>query len=348
MTNNELQANRGGGNRASNIELLRIVAMSMIVLSHFLWFGVTEESIPLAIFYFIVPFLACGVNLFFMISGWFQIRCSFRSIFKLAITLLLFAFFNRLITFPFVDINTWNGIFKVMFFPISDSSYWFIKVYLFLIITSPLINLGISQMSLSALRRFMALFVFFTVYSCGIGGNICNTNFCYLQGALMYCLGYYLKRDYALFSFVSKTKAIAAAIILLTICGTGSATVRILGIFATYNSIMIIAASVIIFYIFTKMKLQSRAVNLVASSALGCYLLQDGYFGWHFMYDWMHKIFISDNPLIIRLFIYSCVFIGIWMVSLAVSPIFNSISIKLTNMLENCLPTRIVSLFNFK
>lgn len=333
--------------RQSNMELLRIVAMSMVLLSHFLWFGITEKSIPDKIFYFFVPIVACGVNLFFMISGWFKIQCSFRSIVKLVVTIFLFVLVNHLLVIPFVSIDVFDKFYRHILFPISYSPYWFIKVYLFLIITAPLINAGLDSMATAVLRKFMILFILFNVYSCALGGNICNENgFSYMQGCLMYCLGYYLKRDYMLFLPVSKNMSIILFTLIILVCGLGSAFLKFLGIFTTYNSIALIAASVALFIAFTKIRLQSKLVNTLAAASLGCYLLQDGYFGWQFMYNWMHEVFLSSDTLVSKFAIYTAVFFGTWIVSLVVSPIVKYIAIRVTLVLDQIVPERIINVAN--
>lgn len=333
--------------RSSNIELLRIVAMSMVLLSHFLWFGITNKSIPEKTFNFFVPIVACGVNLFFMISGWFTIRCSFKSIMKLILTILMFVLINRLISIPFTNINVFNQIGKVFAFPISSSSYWFIKVYLFLIITAPILNIGLENMPLKTLRKFVIIFLLFNVYSCAIGSNLCNERgFSYMQGFLMYTLGYYLKKDYNLYIRISVKMAFLLFGIIMIVCTIGTSELNLWAIFTLYNSIFLILASFVLFIGFTKIKIQNNAINYMASASLGCYLLQDGYFGWHYMYDYMHQVFISDNYILIKISIYFFIFLGTWIVSLIISPIIKYIVNCIINLLQSVFPNRFIKLFD--
>lgn len=319
----------------------------MILLNHFLWQGITEESISSSLFNFLVPFVACGVNLFFLISGWFQVKCNFKSIFKLLITIFLFICVNHIISIPFVEDDVFHKFYQHVLFPISMSPYWFIKVYLALIITSPILNYGLNNMNIVTLRRFVVLFIFFTTYSCAIGGNLSNQRgFSYLQGCMMYCLGYYLKRDCNLFVQIKKRWIFLVFLSLQLISALGLSMFRYFGIFATYNSIFIILASVALFLFFTKLNTQSNVINTIAAASLGCYLLQDGYFGWQFLYKWLHNVFLSANVWYIKVSIYVGVFIGIWIVSLILSPLVKLIANSLTKFMQKIVPNRWIELFN--
>ncbi len=74
--------------RKSNIELIRILAMMMIVIWHFIVHGLNQneygDSILLSPFqYSIASFFSIGVNLFILISGYFSIKLSWQGILRL-------------------------------------------------------------------------------------------------------------------------------------------------------------------------------------------------------------------------------------------------------------------------
>lgn len=108
----------------------------------------------------IYPVLEIGVNLFFMISGYFGVKLSLQSILKLAFIIFLFTIVNYLICLPFNIYPTLEDIFLNVLFPISKANYWFISVYLRIIMVSPLINMGLNGLDRNKLRSFIVVFTF--------------------------------------------------------------------------------------------------------------------------------------------------------------------------------------------
>lgn len=72
------------------MELLRIVAMSMIIIGHFMVHAIFRDIPDSRVHHFLTPFFICGVNLFFLLSGYFKIRLSLSSIFRLIVLIISF------------------------------------------------------------------------------------------------------------------------------------------------------------------------------------------------------------------------------------------------------------------
>lgn len=325
--------------RDSNMELLRIVAIAAVLCNHFLFFVVRQGTIAKEVFDFCAPMVSFGVNLFFMISGWFLIRFSFRSIIKFAITILLFVLVNHLIAFPIVGGECFDKFYLHVLFPISHSPYWFIKVYLLLIVVAPVLNAGLRSLPIGLLRVFIATFVLFTVYSCAIGGNIVNENgLNFTHGFLMYCIGYYLRRDYNLFKGLNQSRRLMIVLTLALTATIGACLTHVWGLFVTYPSAFNILFSTALFLLFAGMDFHSKAVNHIATAALGCYLLQDGYFGWHFLYDRMHEMFIASYSPLFKIGVFVGVFVSIWIVSILISPIIKVIADRTARFIGKITP----------
>jgi len=138
--------------RNSVFEILRIVAILMVILSHYSAYGGVD-----------VPSLSFGLNsivlnqarlgdtgvvIFFMISGFFMVystKVSISKIVRLALTALFF-----MITFYFISISvgtiefSWKGLYLSVMF-IFFGEYWFVVTYLLIYIFHPIINkVGIS------------------------------------------------------------------------------------------------------------------------------------------------------------------------------------------------------------
>lgn len=312
-------------NRQSNIELLRIVAMSMIVIGHFLYHGVTKDNMPRFLYELLYTYCRDGVNLFFLISGFFRIKSTVRSVARLVFTVLFFECINYLLVYIAVGEVYFDGRLSTLFFPISAGPYWFLQVYLALIICSPLINRGIDGLSLNKLRAFMLILSLFTFYSCGFGGNMSNPNgYSFLQGVYMYCVAAYLKRDNWLMSRLKGVKCIGAAFVMLTL-GAILVYYSKKSLLTDYNSFINIISSALIFTYFVNLDIKNKTVNIIASGALGCYLLQDGQFGHRYLYATINSVFTTE-PLYCSLAYLTVQFISFWalsvLITLIVRPLF--------------------------
>ncbi len=145
--------------RNTNIEILRIVAMLLIIGSHLAIYGIIEN--PNTEVYVIweqgtllnkictcllVPGGDIGVGVFFLISGFFlskkrEIVALDKIIFEVffyGITCTLFTIiFQKMMH---VSVLSLNMIGKVIFLPITSNIWWFCTAYVFLIVCAPYIN----------------------------------------------------------------------------------------------------------------------------------------------------------------------------------------------------------------
>lgn len=333
--------------RESNIELLRIIAMSMILIGHFMLHGIGESAISREIYVLFTTYCVCGVNLFFLISGYFRIKASVRNVSKLIFTLFFWGCVNLLLLYSvgeYVSVSDWLSL---IFFPISHSRYWFIQVYLFLMICSPLINAGIDGMSLKQLRLFILIFSLFTIYSCGIGHNLSNSNgFTFLQGVYMYCLAAYIRRDYSIIQQLNGIKCLIFAVSLLTI---GAAALFLTDILSctSYNSFINILSSALILLGFLKFNFRCRFINILASAALGCYLLQDGMFGVKYLYGHIHQLYIHESHLYAIGYLVA-LFVLYWFCSLVITKLISASFKFVERHLILPLSERLIRRFNLR
>lgn len=206
------------------MELLRCVAMMMIIIHHYcVNSGITDgldfENNPINTL--IVQFMSfggkAGVNIFFMISGYFMItgRMKWEKVGKL---LLQIFFYNLL-----VRISLWgfgNYTFSTMqwlktlpiIFGVPTS---FIASYIFVYLLSPIVNRGLNALSRKEFNYLLGvLLFFFTIEQTFLRQNTWH----YFGWAFtMYCTGAYIRRfDIANKKFPWR---IAAILSVLTIWG---------------------------------------------------------------------------------------------------------------------------------
>lgn len=159
------------GPRQSNFELLRIVAMFMVLALHanFLSFGspTTNECIhnPFTAFTrdFLEALCICSVNVFVLISGWFSIRFSIKGLLNflfqaVVLLLILFIIVSTLGFTPPIKKFVINILYQ------SGGAGWFVRAYVGLYILSPILNAFVNNSSKKQIDLFLICFYLFQTY----------------------------------------------------------------------------------------------------------------------------------------------------------------------------------------
>ena len=176
----------GRSARSLNIELLRILAMLLVVYCHMIIHvdftnGVSRIVLPMypgwksAISFTIVQYGQVGVSIFFMISGYFLVKKQFswKRIFSTWFQMFLYAVLCLVIAIvakqfrplPFgtnellsgsqtLDTVLWSLC------PFLYNSYWFIDAYILMLLLSPFINTVYAHMSQKQILALIALLMF--------------------------------------------------------------------------------------------------------------------------------------------------------------------------------------------
>jgi surface polysaccharide O-acyltransferase-like enzyme len=224
-----------------------------------------------------------AVNCFILISGYFSIKPSIKGL----VHLYLFCFFYKAILNAFSIVYNDEFSFKVIlssFFPFSHG-LWFITVYVYLYLLSPLLNHLISKINkkeyLSILFSFCLLTFYFGFFWRGAinnnGYNIMNFIFLYLIGRF---IALYTKNQiniprriiylsiYFICSFM-----IAGFVIAIYRLNLKRSWIPSLGY--PYNSPLVIMSSISFFLFFRTLKIKSKIINWFASSILAVYLIHE-------------------------------------------------------------------------
>lgn len=270
--------------RDSNFELLRIVAMMLVMLVHanYLSLGNVTQSelhtMPLTAMVRIVCEQLCivSVNLFVLLSGWFGIRPTVKKFASLIFQILFIGIVSveacRLAGED-VSARAFNDLLYL------GASYWFVPSYLILFCIAPVLNAYCERASK---REFAKLLTGFFVMEMLFGwltydyGHF-ERGYSALSFVGLYLLAQFVRRHgerlrsfrwwqhllfYLLFT------AIPVAISTFGIYTKG----KELGA-TMYSSLFVIAASLSLFLVFDKLRLESRAINWLASSAFAIYLV---------------------------------------------------------------------------
>ena len=152
--------------RESNIELLRVVAMLMVVLLHCNYFslgGVKVVDIQqFAGASFVKAYaeqlcIIC-VNVFVLISGWFGIRPCVKGVLSLLFQVYFFHILILLFVYFCGENISIRSIIKPFYF---GSSYWFVVAYLILYSISPVLNAFVENASARMYISVLVAFFFF-------------------------------------------------------------------------------------------------------------------------------------------------------------------------------------------
>ena len=273
--------------RESNIELLRIVSMFLVVLSHFYvhgaWPLVNELTFNNVAIY-ALDVGKIGVAAFVLISGYFLISKSF-DIIKLA-KLVLQIWFYGIVTLIIAYVFETSVITEKFFWGSIMPFYslnWFAKAYLLLYLVFPLINRLIRHLEKKRLKRYILGFGFIwtvlPVFSMYEHGNIRITvMFIYCIGAYLYlygCRWLNNMKNTIILSFTSYFAIILTVIILWWMSLSDGFFMAKPSSFLALNSVLVLLCGIGLFCTFVNIKIKSNIINKIASTMFGVYLIHD-------------------------------------------------------------------------
>ena len=273
--------------RESNMELLRMVAMLLILLIHAsnralpMPDSAAIASEPSSAFLQLLTrsFSIIGVDVFVMLSGWFGIRPRWSRLSELLFQIVFFsllclgiyyAVFNQL---PCSAVECVKTIFLF-----DSGSYWFIKCYLALYLFAPVLNSFIEQASK---QQFTTVLLSLFAFQFAFGWVFEATTWICAGYSLpffmcLYLLARYMRLHQPWFAQFSKHADLA---IYLSTVAVVTITVFFMrryfnlgGVLYFYNSPTTILSATYLLLFFSKLSLRSRLVNWIAASALAVYL----------------------------------------------------------------------------
>ncbi len=318
--------------RNANLELLRIISMILIVMSHSDdWMGLMGTyQLTICVNKFITDWLhlggQIGVGCFLLISGYFMVDQQFRP--KRLFRLLGEVWFYSICfggVFLGVRIGTGEFSFssdlgEVMkaVFPVLLSHYWFVTAYVILMILSPFFNKLISVMDKSMYQRLLAILItIFFILDGGFPGVLSYM----AEGRLipvfiMYFVAGYIKK------FVDNNKnnskkhlkiailgylLLYATFIWIGVIGEALNSVKIISycyFFRPLNSPIVLVINVELFLAFLRMKsIKGKWINAIAGNTFGVYLIHTNSVILGVVLPALFPVYKETNSL--RLFFYS-------------------------------------------
>lgn len=306
--------------RQSNFELLRILAMIMIVAHHYVVHGSLQFD-SLTLNSFLLRFISIGgkigVDIFVLISGYFLVNSKMKGIKVLKLflqvwfwgiaTLLFFGIY--LFSIHFIDFREFIKKFIQSVFFIK-SSYWFVKPYIFLYILHPFINIVIKSINK---EQFLKLIIFLLFIYC-IWPKIEFSSVDSLNWFItLYLLSAYTKL-YCVNIFKDTKKLFFVAILLYIVVFISATLIGLVGlknpliasksmVLASMESPFILIISFCIFAAFINIKFYNNTVNKIASATFGVYLIHDNaisrIFFWKYLLN--NEKYANSNFLILHI-----------------------------------------------
>ena len=283
--------------RENNFELLRIIAMIMIIILHFNCHGRIMSNLKIgSIEYFVTYFLeySCiiAVNIYVMITGYYMIKSKIKisKLIKLELEIIFYSvgIYIILILFNKCNFNTATMIKSC--FPILTKQYWFMSAYMGLYILIPFINKFVGSINK---KEYTILLIILTVLLSFVK-TIYNKNDVFeVNGGygLFWFIYLYLMAGYIRIHLDKKIKNSKLFVtyifmiilqILIRYIST-KINIRILSLYMDislqYNSFFILIETLAIFLLFKNLRISNNIVNKIiekiAPLTLGVYLIHE-------------------------------------------------------------------------
>ena len=268
--------------RVSNIELLRIVAMLMIVTHHVL-LNVSDTYNQMYLqrscepaFYLYNALVIYGVNLFVMISGYCGIRATLSKGVSLYLKCVLYGLLGVAVWLLIPNHTFELGQLKPYIYVLSNNpSWWFIRYYLFLFALSPFINKVFDYCTRKEVYILTLVLSVISVYFGWIHNDMVNQNgYNLFNFVWLYCIGHCVRISLPEINSVRFIRHYALLLWFLCVVLTAFAEYRHWApVVFGYNNPFIVLGTIGLFLFFRSFDFRSKLVNIIAASTLGVYLI---------------------------------------------------------------------------
>ena len=301
------------------IDLLRMVAMFMVIILHLLFQGgiivsYGTKSAGFEAAWFLEIAALCAVNCYALISGYVGFHSKYR--YTGIVTLWLrVLYYTIAITAAFAfflpeTVGTTQWINAI--FPATTKQYWYFTAYLCLFLFVPLLNKAVSSLNQKQLRlillgMFLVFSVTQTIYQQDAFGT--NKGYSGLWLILLYLLGATVKKYDSLRNITIPKAFFGYLFMVVLTWGTRLvlefSTIHYLGeqkwecILVEYTSPTILAASIFLFALFEKLTLrtwQKKIIAFLSPSAFSVYLIHTQPLVWTYILANRYKEYTELSP----------------------------------------------------
>lgn len=306
--------------RQSNMELLRIVAMLMVLVLHANFRALPVPgarqvaAAPVSAFlqFTVEGFAIVAVDVFVLLSGWFGIRFRALRLGELLFQVLFFGVFALACCAVWAPDDIKNdAVEHLLLLGVWD--YWFVKAYIALYILSPVLNAFVKH---ATRREFLWVIAGFAAFQTIYGWWSDATEwfargFSLITFMWLYLLGRYMRlypcrlwtQSRWIDLGVYLAMSIALTLIMFCIKRNGLPGAK----WYYYTCPLVIAGAMHLLLFFSKLRFTSRALNWVAVSAFAAFLTQSN----HYLGKYYDKIILNwfNNLSRFEFILYTVAFI---------------------------------------
>ena len=301
--------------RLSNMELLRIVSMLFVLVLHANFLGIhapSHDDFAVSPFFtfircFVEALAIVAVDVFVLLSGWFGINFSFKKLGALLFQVFFFTF-GFFLLFVYISPSEAFMVDKVKGIFLMNGDYWFVKAYVVLFLLSPVLNAFVEYATKKQFQIVLvSYYAFHTLYGWLMDASVSFT----MNGTTalsfigLYLLGRYLrlypfkltqmKKSVDLLIYFGCTLTLCMFNILLLSKGQ---TVSVESRLYSYASPIVVLSSVYLLLFFSKLTINSKAINWIASSCFAVYLFHcNGFFFGKYYRHVIEHIYYDYNTI---------------------------------------------------
>ena len=280
-------------NRNTSIELLRIIAMLMVISLHAINNALLFKDANLSMYNtvllrFVDTLSQVANGTFLIISGYYMIdrKMNIKKIFCLWGKVLFYSILIYIICTFFLEMKTFP---YESFLPILTGQYWFISAYIVLYLLSPILNILANKLNQKQYKYLIVIMVILLGVIRIIFNRAGILSGTMLPVIMVYLLGGYIrkfiqpkKKQYYFVKYVLLAIIFTLVFTILSIVANilpkaYTSIIYFLSAFREYNCIIIVAMTVFIFLKFLTININSKTLNkiitLVSPSVFSIYII---------------------------------------------------------------------------
>ncbi len=290
--------------RDSNFELLRLFAIFSVLMYHFISYYTINFSPDNKLGYISwLPFRT-AVTLFVFVSGYYHIRFSVKGLTRLVSKTVLIYIPIEIIAFFCLDYGEDRTLFKAMaesLMPLAKGPYWYIVNYLCLYLLSPVINKYLKDITFYQRLYLLLVLSFISIYL-GLPGcvdelqdgkNLAHFILLYLLGDSLKVYEPTIKKVKTLY-FVSSFLLINIGQLFFFYTYYDTALLSFWFLVDRNNGPILILNAILTFILFSRIHIKNKYINLIASSVLVMYIVQQEPFLRSFLSSVYERIWCPD------------------------------------------------------